>query len=124
MSRASILLNEYKNPPMVTHEDMEVQLTTSILMDYGHLYQTIFLSGNQTDEFDYALSWCILFAWEVMPSKPFIEVLIKSKALEFRSDLGYEGHACHTQHRILINNHSLNPGLISCETTWSCINSA
>lgn len=109
---------------MVIHEGTEVQLTESVLMDYGHLYQAIFSSPDQTDEFNYALSWYILSAWEVMPAKPFIEVLIKSKALEFRSDPSYEGHICPTQHRILINNHFSNPGLISCETTWSCTNFA
>lgn len=122
--RATIILSEYKNHPSVIHDDTVVSLTALVLMDYGHLYQVIFSSPEQTDEFDYPLSWCVLSAWDIMPAKSFIEVLIKSKAVKFITDKGYERYVSSTQHRILINNHATNLGTVSCETTWPCSNSA
>ena len=74
--KANIDLDSYKTI-IIKFNNESIELTPSLLMDYGVLYQLIFSHPNQTDEFGRKLAVCVLNAF--IKDFKSVELIIESK---------------------------------------------
>ena len=83
--KVNINLYSYK-PIVIKFNNESIELTPSLLMDYGVLYQLIFSHPNQTDRFGRKLAICVLNVF--IKYFKLIELIIKNKPSEWSNDGG------------------------------------
>lgn len=86
----------------ILFEKEEIDITPTLLLDYGLLYQIIFIESEQTNQFVQKLASCV---WNMLiNNKKFVSSRVTSKALE-RDVSGLLA----AQHAIYLKSHSLRP---------------
>ena len=97
--KANIDLDSYK-PIIIKFNNESIELTPSLLMNYGVLYQLIFSNPDQTIGFERKLAVYVLNVF--IRDFKSVELIIKSKPSEWSND----GGVYHAQHLIFLKvNH-------------------
>ena len=93
--RVNLDLERY-NPMIISFQEQSVELTPTLLMDYGLVYQMIFSNPEQTYNFGRKIARCVLNSF--VQTYKSIELLVESKPPE-RS---FNGGVYPTQHLIYL----------------------
>ncbi|GKV35013.1 hypothetical protein SLEP1_g43335 [Rubroshorea leprosula] len=99
--KVSLYLSSYK-PIQFLYEGEIIELTPKLLLEYGFLYQLIFIKMADTDLVGRKFAIVVL---ESMPPN-YIEALIQSKAPEWKGR-----HLLPAQHKIILRRRSSLPPL-------------
>nr|CAN70247.1 hypothetical protein VITISV_021083 [Vitis vinifera] len=115
--KANIDLDSYK-PIVIKFNNESIELTPTLLMDYGVLYQLIFSHPDQTDKFGRKLAICVLNAF--INDFKSVELIIESKPPEWSND----GGVYPAQHLILLKANQRKHQLFGTEDPWPCTKSS